>query len=92
MRAVALLEIKNELEETISHLSIESLKSKINTLRTQYRREVNAFEQSKKSGAGTNDIYKPKLWCFDNLSFINEGEMQRESRSNLDESTNQEVG
>jgi len=32
-----------------------------------------------KSGAGTDDIYKPNLWYFDSLMFLKDHEMPRSS-------------
>lgn len=34
-----------------------------------------------KSGAGTDDIYKPNLWYFDSLMFLKDHEMPRSSIS-----------
>jgi len=36
-----------------------------------------------RSGAGSDDIAKPKLWCFDDLLFLREGETVRESISSF---------
>ena len=52
--------------------SISIIKGKIQTLRGQYRKELAAFKKSMKSGAGTDDIYTPKLWCFSLLSFLHD--------------------
>ena len=49
------------------------------------------IENSRKSGAGTNDVYSPKLWCFDDLSFLTDGGTMRTSQSNIDPDTNEEA-
>lgn len=64
--------------------SLEILKKKLNTLRSQYRKELKLMNTSRKSGAGTHEVYVPKLWCFYELRFLDDGELQRESTSNLD--------
>ncbi|KAK5647118.1 hypothetical protein RI129_005582 [Pyrocoelia pectoralis] len=40
------------------------LKTKIKTIKTVYRQELNKIIKSKKSGAGAADVYKPKLVWF----------------------------
>ena len=60
------------------------MKKKIESIRSQYRRELRKQEKSKKSGAGADDIYTPILWCFDDLCFINDGNSKRESVSSMD--------
>ena len=62
----------------------EDITKKLHTLKTQFNREMSAIKASQKSGAGTEDLYSPKLWCFDTLRFLADGEA-RASTSNLDE-------
>lgn len=52
--------------------TIQDVKRKINSLRTNYRKERKKVEGSQKSGAGTDEIYEPKCWTFKELSFLNE--------------------
>ncbi|XP_054745533.1 uncharacterized protein LOC129249885 [Anastrepha obliqua] len=33
-------------------------------------RELRLLKNPKKSGSGVNDVYETKLWCFDQLSFL----------------------
>lgn len=47
------------------------VRRKINTLRCNYRKELKKIEDSKRSGAGTDDIYSPSSWVFHALKFIN---------------------
>ena len=42
----------------------ETLKRKIKSLKNCYRIELNKIKRSKKSGAGTNGVYKPNLAWF----------------------------
>ena len=77
--------ILEKLSENIPGINVVSIKKKIHTLRSQYLREHKNVRESKKSAAGTDDIVKQKLWCYDMLSFISEnGNDLRESRSTLD--------
>lgn len=44
---------------------------KLHTLKTQYQREKKAVQkESRESGAGSGEVYKPKLWCFNELDFF----------------------
>ena len=62
----------------------ELLKKKIKSLRDAYRLEVYKIKRSKKSGAGTEDIHKPKLIWFEKAdSFWRNVASGRESSSNL---------
>lgn len=38
-----------------------------------------------KSGSGAEDIYEPKLWYYPLLRFLDDQNIPRPSRSNLDE-------
>ena len=40
-------------------------KKKINSLKDAYRNEINKVKKSMKRGAGTDDVYKPKLVWFE---------------------------
>lgn len=62
---------------------------KINSLRGGFRREFKKVEQSKRSGSGADDLYKPTLWYYNLLEFVKDQEMPRSSVSNVfDEDTN----
>jgi hypothetical protein len=46
------------------------VKKRITGRRTKYRRELDKIKESKKSGAGTDDIYVPTLWYFKEIDFL----------------------
>lgn len=58
---------------------------KINTLRTNYRREKKKFEESYRSGSGTDQIYVPTLWYYHLFHFLSDQDTPRSSSSNLNE-------
>lgn len=58
---------------------------KINSMRTNYRREKKKVSDSSRSGAGLEDLYEPSLWYFSLLSFIDEQETPRASESNFED-------
>lgn len=63
--------------------TLEDIKKKINAIRSNYRRELKKIISSKRSGAGTDEIYAPKIWYFPYLHFLRKLEqpvaMQQES-------------
>ncbi|XP_026481177.1 uncharacterized protein LOC113387989 [Ctenocephalides felis] len=45
---------------------------KINSLHTNYKKENKKIDESKRSGAGTSEVYEPKLWYFKHLTFLDD--------------------
>ena len=82
-RASAYNKIVRDLK--IDNLTVEEVKRKLGLLRNQHRREMRLITRSMKSGAGKEQVYTPKLWYFDMLSFLNSGDVIRRSVSSLDE-------
>ncbi|KAG7163818.1 putative Alcohol dehydrogenase transcription factor Myb/SANT-like-containing protein 31 [Homarus americanus] len=72
-------------------VTTSDVKRKIESLRNQHRRELRKMQEEKKSGAGTEDIYIPTLWCFDALHFLIDGDTIRQSVSNMDTHTTEEM-
>ncbi|CAK1601696.1 unnamed protein product [Parnassius mnemosyne] len=80
-----------KIKEIDSTATIDTVKSKINTLRCTFKKEVLKVKSSQRSGSGKDDIYIPKLWYYDLLQFLTDQEVPRSSRSNIskdDEETN----
>lgn len=81
----------------------EIVKKKINSLRTNYRKELKKVKASYRSGTGTDDIYVPSLWYFNELQFLQDQEIpvdgcstiisenEMESDVNVDEQNTSEV-
>jgi hypothetical protein len=60
--------MKKLLEELHNEeLTADSVGRKIKMMKTVYSQEVNKIVKSKKSGTGTNDLYKPQRVWFDIL-------------------------
>lgn len=77
-------ELVQELEDSGMPVQEDGLRKKIKVIRDTYRNEVNKIKKSQKSGAGTEDIYKPKLVWFSTAdSFWNAVISGRQSSSNL---------
>ncbi|CAJ0923391.1 unnamed protein product [Ranitomeya imitator] len=58
-------------------VDVHIVRKKIQALRTVYKKELNKVENSQKSGAGTDDVYVPKLWYYDLLAFNRDQEIPR---------------
>ncbi|KAL4711265.1 hypothetical protein ACJJTC_019106 [Scirpophaga incertulas] len=50
--------------------TMKTIKKRIENMRSTYLKEVKKVNASKHTGAGSQDIYVPSLWYFDNLSFL----------------------
>ncbi|XP_058985917.1 uncharacterized protein LOC101889182 isoform X2 [Musca domestica] len=87
-RSNALFEICKELKEVDNNISEECIKKKIHTLRSQYVKELQKVSCSKKSGAGADDIYEPKLWCYSQLQFLKSFCSVRDGESNIPQTEN----
>lgn len=59
-----------KLKEAGKVVTTNDIKSKLKTLQNQLSRERKKVLASKKSGTGFEDLYEPKLWCFDKLQFL----------------------
>ncbi|KAF5304777.1 hypothetical protein FQA39_LY09554 [Lamprigera yunnana] len=46
------------------------LVKKFNSLRTNFRKELERIKDSEKSGAGTDDIIEPTLWYFEEMNVL----------------------
>lgn len=83
-RVAAINEITAGMNRSGLSVTASEVRKKIESIRSQYRRELRKLGKSKKSGAGADDIYTPILWCFDDLCFLNDGDSMRESVSSMD--------
>ena len=58
---MALKKVYNEMQIIDDNITFESMKIKIHTIRSQFKRELKLIRESKKSGTSTFDVYSPKL-------------------------------
>ncbi|CAG4968595.1 unnamed protein product [Parnassius apollo] len=73
-RANAYTKIQKEFS-----LTEKEIKNKTKSLRSTYHQEKNKVENSKRSGTGSSDIYKPSLIWYKEMGFINESFEYRNS-------------
>ncbi|XP_065370089.1 uncharacterized protein LOC135962211 [Calliphora vicina] len=62
----------------------EMVLKKINIFRSSYKREVRKVKNSLRSGRSKEELYKPKLWYFDQLKFLDDTDSMRSSSSKED--------
>jgi len=63
----------------------EIVVKKIDSLRSNFRKEFKKIKDSKRSGSGTDNLYTTKLWYFDKLQFLVDQETHRNGVSNISE-------
>ena len=73
-----------KLKEIDSNATRATVIRKINTFRSNFRRELKKVLESENSGAGIEDIYKSSLWYYDDLTFLRDQEMQQDGISSMD--------
>ncbi|XP_018016388.1 uncharacterized protein LOC108673117 isoform X2 [Hyalella azteca] len=81
----AMVKIVGVLRNFCAQVTVAEVRKKIHTLRSQFHREMKLIRESTESGAGADQMYTPKLWCFESLMFINDIDAHRQSTSTLDE-------
>lgn len=64
-----LLENLKEIEPCATR---DTVLKKINTLRSNFRKELKKVKASKKTGSAADDTYKPTLWYYDLLTFLDD--------------------
>ncbi|XP_066939790.1 uncharacterized protein [Macrobrachium rosenbergii] len=64
---------------------VEDVKKKFNSLWTNFRKELKKVQSSKKSGAGSEDIYEPTLWYYTEMEFLQDQETPSESISTIND-------
>lgn len=73
----------NKFKEVHEDATEDFVKKKLNNFRTSYKRELKLVKESCHSGAGADEVYKPKLWYFHLLSFLDDQEVVRASMDNI---------
>ena len=87
-RSKGLLALQDILKELEPDCTRDAVIKKINCLRASFRREYRKIENSKKSGTSPDDMYTSSLWYFEEMMFVLDQDILRESCSNLDDTIN----
>lgn len=73
-----------KLKEVEPDTDRDAVIKKINTMRSSWRKEFKKEVDSRKSGAGEEDVYKPHLWYYKYFAFLKDQEVPRPSVSNIE--------
>lgn len=80
--------LAEKLKEKDSDATIETVKKRINNMRSVFRKEMKKVSESIRSGASAADVYAPQLWYYSLLLFLKDQETPRKSATNMDEVSN----
>ncbi|KAL1488823.1 hypothetical protein ABEB36_014619 [Hypothenemus hampei] len=84
--------LKEELNAEGINVNVEEIRKKIKSIKTIYSQELNKILKSKKSGAGREDLYTPKLTWFEIADrFLRNVTVSRKSTSNLVTATSMDL-
>ena len=76
VRKIFLKKIQEGLSTSIPMITVEEIKEKLHKLRTQYQKERNKIKSSSRNGLEMEYVYKPMLWFYEKMSFLDENEMK----------------
>ncbi|XP_045130420.1 LOW QUALITY PROTEIN: uncharacterized protein LOC123515665 [Portunus trituberculatus] len=77
LKSECYVKLIDKIREIDPNATRATVTKKINSLCSNYRRELKKVMNSVKSGAGSDDVYKPSLWYFDELAFLRDQELQQ---------------
>ena len=80
--------LAEKLKEKDSDATIETVKKRINNMRSVFRKEMKKVSESIRSGGSAADVYAPQLWYYSLLLFLKDQETPRKSATNMDEVSN----
>ncbi|KAI8115983.1 hypothetical protein FF38_01498 [Lucilia cuprina] len=83
-RNEALEKITKNLQELIPDIKVNDVKVKISYLRSQYAREIQKQKEFTRSGMGTDEVYVPSVYWYDELKFLREYIKIRKGKNNLE--------
>lgn len=63
----------------------EDVTRKINSLRTNFRKEVKRINGWNRNGSGTDDGEEPTLWYFEEMSFLRDQDDSQKSNKTVDQ-------
>lgn len=63
-------ELLQKYKEKYPEADKKQLISKLNSLRTNFRKELKKINDSERSGVGISDVVEPTLWYFNEMKFL----------------------
>lgn len=78
LKSECYVKLTDKLKELHPTANINCTKRKINTLRSNFRRELKKQINSRKSGSGADDMYEPTVWYFNDQQCQDIGRLSME--------------
>lgn len=72
-------ELLQKYNEKYPEADRKALVKKINSLRTNFRKESRRIKNCERSGAGCDEVLEPTLWYFEQMKFLSDLEEPTES-------------
>lgn len=72
-----------KLKEKDDSATRDTVTKKINNLRSAFRKEHKKVISSLRSGTSADDVYQPSLWYYEQLLFLQDQEIPRQSVTNV---------
>ena len=76
IQIIFLRKFQEGLSTTIPSITVEDINEKLHKLRTQYQKERNKIKSSSRNGLEMEYVYKPMLWFYEKMSFLDENEIK----------------
>ena len=76
IRIIYLRKIQERLLTTIPSIKIEDVKEKLQKLPTQNQKQLCKIRSSSRIGVWLEDVYKPMLWFYEKMSFLDDNELR----------------
>ncbi|XP_037926310.1 uncharacterized protein LOC119661163 [Hermetia illucens] len=83
-KKIALSKLLEVYKSIDGNANEDTVKKRLQNIRSCYRRECKKVERSRKSGAGVDEEYVPTLWYFDLVEFLRDQEIQLSGTSTVD--------
>ncbi|XP_037918371.1 uncharacterized protein LOC119656118 [Hermetia illucens] len=83
-KKIALSKLLEVYKSIDGNANEDTVKKRLQNIRSCFRRECKKVERSRKSGADVEEEYVPTLWYFDLVEFLRDQEIQLSGTSTVD--------
>uniref|UniRef100_A0A2S2R1S6 MADF domain-containing protein n=1 Tax=Sipha flava TaxID=143950 RepID=A0A2S2R1S6_9HEMI len=91
LRADAMERVCKAVTSLRPFINTKECSTKFHNLRNQFNIENAKVKTSFKSGTGTDDIYKPSLWYYEKLLFLDPYVTPRKSRNSMENEEKKQI-
>ncbi|XP_064652903.1 uncharacterized protein LOC135503313 [Lineus longissimus] len=86
-KELAYQEVLEDVCKEKSDCTVDDVKKKMNGLRSNFAREMEKINKTKRSGAAAKDVHKPTVWWFQKLLFLKDHVEARPSSCSMSRGT-----